>query len=244
MSIYDKYFSDIKKLHELGKRTSEISRMLGIDGRRVSDQLKKNGLKSNEKIYSNKPTKNQEDVLTSLAIGDGCIYKSKGNKNYRMNLAHSQKQKYYFLEKYNQLKSFIETDYFIETQTHSKTGNKHTCYKFQTRVHPYYTEMHKKFYDNGKKIIPENFSEILNEKIIAYKYFDDGHKMTSGYSLAMHDYDKESIEILKKAILKNFAIECNIHGEKSIYIPSIYRNEFTKILLKYATKDLEYKLFL
>lgn len=244
MSIYDKYFENIKKLHDEGLRTSEISKVLGIDSRRISEQLKKNGLKSNEKIYKTKPTKNQEDVLISLAIGDGCIYKSKGNKNYRMNLAHSVKQKDYFLEKYNQLKSFIEVDYFIETQKHSKTGKKYTCYKFQTKVHPFYTEMHNMFYKNGKKIIPANINEMLSEKVLAYKYFDDGTKTTSGYSIAMNDYDNHSIELLKKAIHKNFDIECNIHYGSYLYIPARYRGVFTDILLKYATQDLEYKLFL
>lgn len=243
MSKYDKYFDSINELYKQGKRNSEISKELGIDSRRISDQLKKNGLKSNEKTYDTKPTKNQEDVLISLAIGDGCIFKSKASKNYRMNLAHSVKQKDYFLEKYNQIKSFIEVDYFIETQKHSKTGNEHTCYKFQTRVHPYYTEMHNKFYDNGKKIIPNDFENIVNEKILAYKYFDDGYKDRKAFRISMHDYDKKSVNIFQRVLDKVFSIKSNLQDKgRVIYIPVKESNKFRNIISKYATQDLYYKL--
>lgn len=243
MSKYDKYFDNIKKLHDNGMRTSEISKVIGIDARRISDQLKKNGLKSNERTFDNKPTQEQKDVLISLAIGDGCIYKSKGNKNYRMNLAHSTKQKDYFLNKYNQLKPFIEVDYFIETQTHSKTGKKHTCYKFQTRVHSFYTEMYGKFYANGKKIIPKDFEKIVNEKILAYKYFDDGYKIRKTYSISMNDYDKKSVKTFQKALKNVFNIKTTLQqNEKVIYIPVKESEKFRKIISKYATQDLYYKL--
>lgn len=243
MSKYDKYFDDIKKMHDNGMRTLEISKVIGIDARRVSDQLKKNGLKSNERTFDNEPTQEQKDVLISLTIGDGCIYKSKGSKNYRMNLAHSVKQKDYFLTKYNQLKSFVEVDYFIETQTHSKTGKKHTCYKFQTRVHSFYTEMYEKFYANGKKIIPKDFEKIVNEKILAYKYFDDGYKIRKAYSISMNDYDKKSVKIFQKALKNVFDIQTTLQQNKEVvYIPVKESEKFRKIISKYATQDLYYKL--
>lgn len=243
MSKYDKYFDSINELYKQGKRNSEISEELGINSRRISDQLRKNGLKSNKKTYNTKPTKSEEDVLISLAIGDGCIFKSKASKNYRVNLAHSKKQKYYFLEKYEQIKNFIEVDYFIETQEHSKTGNKHTCYKFQTRVHPYYTKLYNKFYRNGKKIIPDDFESIVNEKILAYKYFDDGYKVRKAFSISMHDYDEESVNVFQRALYKVFDIKSTLQNEgRIIYIPVKESNKFRNIISKYATQDLHYKL--
>lgn len=242
MSKYDKYFDKIKELHSKGYKNIDIGKSIGINPKRVGEQLKKNGIKRNDVAYE-EPNKNEKEVLITLAIGDGCIFKSKASKNYRINLAHSEKQRLYFLKKYNELKRFIEVDYFKQTQTHSKNGKKYTCYKFQSRVNPYYTKLRNVFYKDNKKVIPKNFDKMITEKIIAYKYFDDGNKTQSGYSIAMDDYDIESVKNLKKAIKKKTGIECNIHGSKSLYVPAKYREQFKKILIENATDDLKYKIF-
>ena len=93
MSKYAKYNDEIKRLHSEGLRNADIARKVGVDSRRVSDRLKALGLKRNKRRFNDQPTEEQEKVFISMFIGDGAIYKSKGNKNYRINLAHSDKQK-------------------------------------------------------------------------------------------------------------------------------------------------------
>lgn len=243
MSKYAKYNNEIKRLHSKGLRNADIARKVGIDSRRVSDRLKALGLKSNKRKFNDRPTEEQEKVFISMFIGDGAIYKSEGNENYRVNLAHSDKQKDYFLMKYNKVKDFIGAEYFKESQFHKKAKKEYHAYKFQSRVNPYFTRMREVWYKDGKKIIPKLIKDKLDDEIMAYKFFDDGWLSASGYSIAMNDYDVESVNNLRQAMKENLGIETNLQKEgKVIYIPASERNKFREIVEPYATKDVLYKL--
>ena len=243
MGKYDTYFERVEKLHAEGKTNAEISREIGIDSRRVSDLIKNNGLLANKRRFNENPTQLQKEVFISAAIGDGAIYKSNKNINYRMNLAHSDKQKHYFLMKYNIVKDFIGTEYFRETQFHKRANKEYHCYKFQSKVNPFFTKLRERFYKDGKKIIPKDLERDITPRVLAYKFFDDGHKTTSGYSISMDDYDGASTENLRMIMKDKFDIKTNIHdGGKKIYIPASERYKFKNIISPFATKDLHYKL--
>ena len=109
-SKYSVYKEDVKRLHAQTKSDKEISEILNIDARRVSDLRKKLGLKTFEKwehIGELVPTKEQEQALIGGLIGDMCIFKDKNAVNHRMNLAHSTKQEEYFLVQIQDIKTFI-----------------------------------------------------------------------------------------------------------------------------------------
>src|SRR5699024_7944426 len=276
-----------------GLRNTDIARKVGVDSRRVSDRLKALGLKRNKRRFNDQPTEEQEKVFISMFIGDGAIYKSEGNKNYRVNLAHSDKQKDYFLMKYNKvkdfigveyfkesqfhkkdkkeyhaykfkyrekyykikstkkdkqkyylliknnkIKEFIGVEYFKESQFHKKAKKEYHAYKFQSRVNPYFTRMREVWYKDGKKIIPKLIKDKLDDEIMAYKFFDDGWLTASGYSIAMNDYDVESVNNLRQAMKENLGIETNLQEEgKIMYIPASGRGKFREIVEPYATKD-------
>lgn len=242
MSKYDKYIEEVKHLHSKGKINSEISMAVGIDSRRVYDLLKKLGLKSNSRKFNESVTDLQNEVFISMSIGDGCIFKSKGNKNYRMNLAHSEKQKEYFLGKYNIIKDFIGVDYKFYSNYDSRTKNTYYYYKLQTRVNPYFTRLYDRFYKNGKKIIPKDLINDITARILAYKYFDDGNKIRDAHQIAMHDFDKESISNFREILLEKFGLGSTVHARGVIYIPKKYSQDFIRIIKPYATSDVLYKL--
>lgn len=243
MSKYEKYNEKIKKLHSQGLRNADIARKIGIDGRRVSERLKALGLKRNVRKLNDQPTPEQEKIFISMFIGDGAIYKSVGNKNYRVNLAHSYKQKEYFSMKYNKVKDFIGSEYFKETQFHKGAQKEYHAYKFQSRVNPYFTRMRKVWYKDGKKIIPELIKGVLDDELMAYKFFDDGWRTSHGYSIAMNDYDVDSVDNLRIAMKENLGIDTNLHKDgEVIYIPASEREKFRKIVQPYATNDVLYKL--
>lgn len=243
MSKYEKYYDEVLELNSKGARNKEIAQKVGIDSRRVSDILKKHGVKANERKFNDQPTKKQEKIFQSLFLGDGAIYKSKDNVNYRVNLAHSLKQKEYFMMKYNIVKDFIGTECWEESQVHNVNGKTYSCIKFQSLVNPYFTRMRKKWYKNDKKIIPKDIEEILDSELLAYKFFDDGFLNASGYSIAMHDYDNECVERFAEAIKNNFGITVNVVSNHDIiYIPARHREEFDKLVRPHATSDVLYKL--
>lgn len=240
---YDSKLGEIKKLHAEGLNNSQIALVIGIDHRRINELLKKLDLKTNVQVFNDLPTSEEEEVLLSCIMGDGCLFKSKENINYRMNLAHSEKQKEYFIRKYEAVKDFVGVDYKFVSQFNKKTKKTYYAYKFQSKVNPYFTRMYDKWYKNGKKIMPSDVKEVLTPKLLAYKFFDDGYLNVSGYSISMDDYDIGSVSNYRNAMLENFGIETNIHmGGKKIYIPSSQKEKFKNLVIPYATKDVLYKL--
>lgn len=243
VSKYDVYLEEVVKLHADGLRNAEIARKLGLNDRRISDLVRKNGLVPNKRKFNETPSELQHEVFISCVIGDGCIFKSKENKNYRMNLAHSEKQKYYFFEKYEIVKDFVGVEWKLVSQYDKRTKKVYNAYKIQSKVNPYFTRLYKKWYRDGKKIIIPDLFKEMTPRVLAYKFFDDGNRVGSGYSIAMDDYDPESVAIFRNVLLEKNGIKTNLHnGGKKVYIPSAYRESFKEIVLPYATKDVLYKL--
>ena len=243
VSKYHKYTEEVIELNSMGKSNAEIGSLLGIDHRRVGDLLRINGLKKAGYDYGKtKPTPIQHDYFVANAIGDGCIFKSKANTNYRMSLAHSLKQKDYFLHKYNAVLDFINVQYSFVSEYHKVREKVYTCIKYQTKVNPYFTELYGKWYENGKKVIKKEYVKEINDRVLALKYFDDGYKTKSAYYIAMDDYDEESLKVFMKHLLDNFDIPSNLHKRNRVYIESKHKDKLTVILKKYATEDVMYKI--
>ena len=242
MSKYDKYLHQIKQLHGEGRRNSEISNILNLDSRRVSDLLKELGLSSNKRKFNENVTTLQNEVFISMAIGDGCIFKGEGNTNYRMNLAHCEKQKGYFLEKYNIIKNFIGVDYKFYSNLDRRTGKVYNHYRIQTKANPYFTRLYERFYKDGKKIIPSSLADDMTPRILAYKYFDDGNKIRDAHQIAMNDFDDKSIINFRSILLEKFGIGSTLQAGGTVYIPKKYSQDFIRIVKPFATSDVLYKL--
>lgn len=241
-SKYDKYIPRVLSLHSKSLSNVDISSILGIDDRRVSQILKDNGLRGHGKSFGDYPTEIQHEFFVANAIGDGSIFKSKQNANYRMNLAHSLEQKEYFLMKYAAVRDFINVDYTIESQFDKRTNKTYTYLKYQTRVHPYFTELHKQWYENGKPIIRDKNTNQLTARVLSYLYFDDGHKTSYGMSIAVSNYDENSIKNIIKRLSETFGVNANHQKSGNIYIPAKYAQKFADGVRPYATEDVLYKL--
>lgn len=191
-------------------------------------------------------TNEQRQVLLGTIIGDGCLFKCDAGRNYRMNLAHSRKQKEYFLMKYDILKSidFLRLENFTErTWTDKRTGNEYSEVRLQTKVSQQLTELYPVWYKNKKKIIPENEIFQLDELGLAVKYYDDGCYLSGrGCCISMCDYDDESLRNFRIFLLKKFDISTSVHKGNLLYIPKREVPKLQKIVQRYATPDVLYKL--
>lgn len=246
MSKYAKLDDVILTLHDEGLNNKQIGLKLNIDSRRVSDRLHKHGL-NNLGATSNKElnvtTENLNQLLLGTIIGDGCIFKGKGNKNYRMNLAHSLKQKEYFLMKYNILYPIVNSNFKERSWIDNRTMKEYSEIKLQTLTNPLYTKLYKIWYKDGKKIIPRKAIMELNEQALAIKYFDDGSKTNHSYSFSMYDYDNNSIANFINWIDVKFGIEATHQkSDNTVYILKKHREHFKELIIQYATKDVLYKL--
>ena len=245
MNKYEKFDEQIIEMAKAGLRPADISKKLNIDSRRVIDRLKINNITDYNRGNSNKRIDIENDiqrqVLIGTILGDGCIFKGKGNKNCRMNLAHSLKQKEYFLYKYNILKSLGFQEPKIEKEIHSKNKQEYYCIKTQSLTNPLFTGLYNIWYKNEKKIIPKNHLKDITDLSIAIIYFDDGYYDSTFY-IAMCNFDIESINNFRELLFNKYKIETTIQKNNILYIRTNSKIKFFNIINRYATSDVLYKL--
>ena len=224
---------------------AEISRILGIGNNRVWDVLIKHGIRRKDLDELNKlkvSSKLQEEVLIGTVIGDGSLIRqNKTAVKYRLSLAHSLKQKEYFLKKYEILKPLINSDYFVQSEFHKRAQKTYTCIKFQSHADLLYTDLRDKWYKNGKKMICEDIYKY-GADCLAVKFFDDGCNSRPGFNICMANFDDDSVKTFMDWMETNFGIGSNLHSNKNIYIPGRYREKFIETVKPFATSDVLYKL--
>jgi hypothetical protein len=256
MSKYDIHLDDVKKLHFENKTVAVIAKIIGIDGRRVSDLLKKLGLKDHNKSEL-KPkivlTQEQEQLLIGGIMGDMCIFKDKLAVHYRMNLAHGMKQETYLRYKYEILKNmFCEPK--IRSWIDKRTLKEYTEIRIQSNSHPFFTELYSKWYFANKKFVSDEFSKI--EPLgLAIWYMDDGYKYIAKVETTrqMHHYARyhfctnafsvRDLKTIQDVLKTKFNLEITI-GENSreIYIKSESLERFKELISPYILDDFKYKL--
>lgn len=228
----------IRVLTEKGKTGREIASILGIGKSTVQAIINKQGYVKNKWDL----TAEQEEMLYATVIGDGCLFKNTPTSNARMNLAHSLKQKEYFMYKYNVLKPIIRSKPVERTWLDKRTNKYYSEIRFQSRVHEKFTELWLEVYKDGKRIITKEALKDKGELVLAIKYFDDGFKSRNAHRIAMSSYDDESRENFRDWMKEKFDIKSTIYKTGVLYIPTSENPKFCKILMKYATNDMYYKI--
>ena len=240
-----KYEEAVMHEYALGAKSgSEIAETLGIGRNRVWGVLKKHGISESDFAERDRLTVSdweQEEILIGTIIGDGCLFKSTRGSKYRLSLAHSLKQRDYFMMKYNALEPLVRSEWNVRHQYDKRTGKTYSCIKFQSRSNLLYDDLYGTWYMNGKKIIPSCISE-RGPLCLAIKFFDDGYKIRSTYAIAMCNYDLESIENFVQWMYLRFGIKATVQKNKDVYIRKESAERFKSIVLPYATRDVLYKL--
>lgn len=232
------YGENIRVLVENGKTNREIASIIGIGKSTVQAIINKQGYVKNKWNLS----KVQEEVLYASVIADGCLFKSTPGSNARMNLAHSLKQKEYFMYKYEILKPIIRSEPKERTWFDKRTNKYYSEIRFQSRVHEKFTELWLDVYRDGKRVITKEALADKGELTLAIKFFDDGFKGANSHYIAMSSYDDESVQNFRDWIKEKFDIKTNVHKDRTLYFPTSENPKLCSILMKYATNDMYYKI--
>ena len=240
-----KHESAVMNLYNQGVYSGpEIAHRLGIKGNRVWDVFIKHAIRQKDLDELNKlkvSSKMQEEVLIGTVIGDGCLFKqNKTAVKCRLALAHSLKQKEYFLKKYEILKDLIGADYVFQTQYDRKTNKSYYRIKFQSHANLLYTDLRNKWYKDGRKIICEDIYKY-GADCLAVKFFDDGYKAQNGFYIAMDRFDNESLRIFRDWMM-TMGIGSTLEKGNRVYVPKKYREKFIETVKPFATSDVLYKL--
>ena len=183
-------------------------------------------------------TQIERSIIIGSLFGDGYLRIVPGRFNALLEINHTIHQKEYVDWKYEMLKSICKSGPV------SRKGNgKRIAYRFNTRQHRELTELHKLFYANGKKHLPDNIK--LDPIILAIWYMDDGSKCgTSSFYLNTQQFNSND-QIMCMKMLSDLGIETTLNKDKEylrIRIKCASLNRFFNLVAPHIIPSMYYKL--
>ena len=193
------------------------------------------------------PTKHEDQIIRSSAIGDGCIlYPYKGAKNPRLSWNMGNKSHAEFI-----CESFSFLGATIKEEANKGFGD--ITFRVTTKVSPVLAKYHNELYQDGKKIITSEYLSKLEAEGWAWWFMDDGHTDHKGKVMFLHTEGSpfDEVERIKLALSKFIGVDASIHsyigGAKKRKMHCIRLNkkathELTKKIAPYFCSGMEYKI--
>jgi hypothetical protein len=179
-----------------------------------------------------------KEIVEGSLLSDGCVTKSYNAKNYRF--VHSS-----ICEEYV---DFIKQELSFNTGKQKRfakdgvvLGKKCSCaaaFQLRTCSSPTFTEYRKRWYNNRKKIVPDDF--ILTPVNALHWYLGDGHLDNShGIILCTESFTmQDSLRLIDR--LRSVGIRSSMK-KKRILIPNKWVFEFLKFIGSCPVRGMLYK---
>jgi hypothetical protein len=166
-------------------------------------------------------TERQKAIIFGCLLGDGTM---RCKTNALLEINHSIKQSEYVEWKYKELENLVST------RPHKRFGNAgRIAYRFTTKSLPELTEIYKQFYQQGRKIIPDNL--IIHPLSLAVWFMDDGCKSYRTIYLNTQKFDVTEQKKLAELLNEQFDIKATLNKDKKYYRLRIAVNS-VRILLE------------
>jgi hypothetical protein len=178
--------------------------------------LRNNGLLENIPIIPlpDTLTKEQEEIFIGSMLGDGSICLAKKGINANFIVKRKSEDRDYLLWEYEQFQQFCRRGPVDEKRFDKRTNKYYYGTYFYTRVSPVFTELHKLWYPNGIKCVPQNIK--LTPLTMLIWFLDDGWvniKKTGSIQLglATDGFLKTEVEYLAKLLYERYEEYYGVH---------------------------------
>lgn len=158
----------------------------------------------------------QQAVIIGTILGDGFLQKT-GKNNARLRLEHSLKQQDYLIWKSEILSNFFQQKPTILERTNLKFDKTYQYIRNQSYSGLELGKLQQLFYVDGKKVIPEKISRLLDSPLsLAVWFMDDGYyyRRDKIAYLYIPKYDQMSINNLLAALDINFGLSPQLKIKK------------------------------
>jgi hypothetical protein len=181
-----------------------------------------------------KLTKRQTAILIGTLLGDAFLQKT-GTKNARLRLEHGSAQKEYLIWKAEAFgRLFPQKSTYLE-RVHPTSGATYGYWRAQSESTPTFGEWQRVFYPDGKKKIPEDISDLLDDPLsLAVWYMDDGYyyERDRNSYLYLGRVSRTEAERAQSAIADNFNIHATVYDKKTKGFALFFSVHETKNLIQ------------
>ena len=182
-------------------------------------------------------TQKERSVVIGTLLGDGYVRKVAGRRDAFLEINHTLKAKDYVDWKYSVLQSFSAGIPKVR-----KGRGTRMAYRFYTRQHPELSDLHKQFYEGGKKQIP---SIQLDPLMLAVWFMDDGSRCRDrDVYLNTQQFDVSDQRKLI-ALLGDMGLVATMNKDKTYYRLRFLKESVMKlnqIISPYIIPSMRYKL--
>jgi hypothetical protein len=134
----------------------------------VEEKYKKKRLKNFERKRFNL-TKEIEEILIGLLLGDLCAQKRSMKGNTNLHFEQSIVHRDYIFHLFELFKDYCRSEPKISNRLPDKrTGRIYTRIQFTSYSLPCFNDLYYMFYNKGKKIVPLNIKELLTPLSLAF----------------------------------------------------------------------------
>lgn len=194
----------------------------------------------------------QAQIIIGSILGDGSLRLMGQSKEASFVVDHSGRQKDYVLWKHNALREWVNYEPRTLQRIYHKDKSRFLIsVRFQTINHPEFTFWYKVFYQNGKKVIPDNISKTLTSPLsLAIWFMDDGNKNHGAVFLNTQQFERYEQERLIGCLKNNFGLECTLNKHSIWNGRQLFRirvgTKSTKVLSSlissYLLPSMQYKI--
>ena len=183
-------------------------------------------------------TQLQRSIIIGTLLGDGYLRIVPRRKNAFLEINHSFSQKEYVDWKFEMLKSICKSGPKL------RRGNgTRIAYRFTTRQAPEITELHRMFYPDGKKCIPDDIT--LDPIMLAVWFMDDGSRCSAeNVYLNTQQFCPKDQEKCRGMLL-HLGIETTLNRDKEYSRVRIRTSSIPKlfeIVTEHIIPSMQYKL--
>lgn len=192
----------------------------------------------------------QREILIGLILGDAHLEKLYTPTNARLKIEHSYKQKNYVDWLYQEFQDWTRTKPRLREV--KAFGNTYQNYGFCTYGHKLLGDFQKRFYEDKKKIIPNDLEKDVTSLGLAIWYMDDGSiksKRHKGIFLNTQGFKDNEVRKLQEILENKFGIQSttrnqtrNQNTRKQIYLGGKSGEQFIVLIKSHIIPSMEYKI--
>ena len=176
----------------------------------------------------------QLDVIIGSLLGDARLEcRSVGARfpiTARFRVHHGEKQKEYVFWKYKILKDLVLREPREISWTNPKRDLYEISWYFHTKSLRNFGILHQYFYHNKVKILPKYIFDLLNSKMMAVWYMDDGSYNGKSITLNTQGFPKDDQIKITDFLRTKFKINSTIVKEYSNWKIRVGSRDFEKFL--------------